>query len=154
PGIWSLTVSARGYQRFEIANYSVATESAAKELIMPLRVGYTLRGRVYDEISGQGIVAASVGFRDADIAQFEGNWRNRVSVTTAKNGAFVLDGVPLGRITVEISAQDYAARELDVVVRDDTPLLEIGLSAGATISGRLTATDGVTPVTGAVGLFN
>ncbi|MFZ2507087.1 MAG: carboxypeptidase-like regulatory domain-containing protein, partial [Steroidobacteraceae bacterium] len=66
----------------------------------------------------------------------------------------VLEGVPSGRITLEISAKDYADRELDIVVGDETSPLEIGLSIGGTIAGRLTAADGITPVAGAVGLFD
>jgi hypothetical protein len=66
----------------------------------------------------------------------------------------MLDGVPSGRVTLEISAQDYASREFDVVVGSETSPLEIGLSAGGTIAGRLTTADGVTPVAGMAGLFH
>ena len=127
---------------------------ATSEIVLPLRPGHSLRGRIYDEASGAGIAAASVGFREAGTERFEGNWRSRVGVTSAKDGSFVLDGLPAGRVTLEISAQDYAGRELNVVAGNDTSPLEIGLSAGGTITGRLTTADGVTPVAGAAGLFN
>ena len=154
PGSWDVTASARGYQRFELIRLHLLRGKATSEIVLPLRPGHSLRGRIYDEASGAGIAAASVGFREADTGRFEGNWRSRVGVTSAKDGSFVLDGLPAGRVTLEISAQDYAGRELNVVAGNDTSPLEIGLSAGGTITGRLTTADGVTPVAGAAGLSN
>ncbi|MFZ2507686.1 MAG: carboxypeptidase regulatory-like domain-containing protein, partial [Steroidobacteraceae bacterium] len=127
---------------------------ATPEVVLPLRAGHRLRGRVYDEASGAGIAAATIAFRESDMGRFEGNFRSRVRVTSEKNGSFVLEGVPSGRVTLDIWAQDYAGRELDIVVSDETPPLEVGLSIGGTIAGRLTAADGITPVAGAVGLFD
>jgi hypothetical protein len=97
-----------------------------------------VHGRVYDDASGAGIAAASIAFRESDIGRFEGNFRSRVRVTSEKNGSFVLEGVPPGRVTLEIGAQDYAGRELDIVVSDETSPLEIGLSTGGTIAGAAT----------------
>ncbi len=154
PGKWTVTASARGYQRFELGNLQISSGEVTPEIVLPLRPGHRLRGRVYDEISGVGIASASIGFRESHVGRFEGNWRMRVHVTSEKNGSFVLEGAPPGRITLAISAQDYAGRELDVVVGEETSPLEIGLSAGGTIAGHLTAADGLTPVAGAVGLFH
>lgn len=154
PGDWTVTASGSGYQRFELIGLRIVRGRATPEVILPLRPGHRLSGRVYDEASGVGIAAASVGFRQSDTGRFEGNWRWRVRVTSAKNGSFVLEGVPPGRVTLEISAQDHAGRELDVVVGSETSPLEIGLSAGGTIAGHLAAADGFTPVAGTVGLFH
>jgi hypothetical protein len=57
-------------------------------------------------------------------------------------------------LTLSVYAPDHGDRELDVVVNEATGPVEIALSAGGAIAGRLTAADGVTPVQGAVGLFN
>lgn len=154
PGNWTVTVSARGYQRFELIGLHILEGDATPEIILPLRAGHRLRGRIYDEATGAGIASASVGFRESDTGRFEGNWRMRVRVTSGKNGSFALEGVPVGRITLMISAQHFAGRELDVVVGNGTSPLEIGLSTGGTIAGRLTAADGITPVAGSAGLFN
>ncbi len=153
PGTWTVTASAPGYQRFELIGLDMLKGGATPEVVLPLRAGNIVHGRVYDEASGAGIAVASISFRESDTGRFEGNFRSRVRVTSAKNGSFVLEGVPPGRVTVEIGAQDYAGRELDIVVSDETSLLEISLSTGGTIAGHLTAADG-TPVAGAVGLFN
>ena len=154
PGHWAFMTTAPGYQRFELNDLRIAKGEATPEIVLPLRRGYTVQGRVYDEDSGAGIAGASVAFRESGVEMFEGNWRNRVSVTSAKDGSFALDGVPRGRVTLEVYAQDYTARELDVTVDDGSMPVEIGLSAGGTIAGRLTAADGVTPVAGAAGLYN
>jgi hypothetical protein len=154
PGTWTVTASAPGYQRFELIGLDILKGEATPEVVLPLRAGHIVNGRVYDEASGAGIAAASIAFRESDTGRFEGNFRSRVRVTSAKNGSFALQGVPHGSVTLEIGAQDYVGRDLDIVVSDKTSTLEIGLSPGGTIAGRLTAADGITPVAGAVGLFN
>jgi hypothetical protein len=154
PGHWMVTTTARGYQRFKLNDLQIPKGGSTPEIVLPLRTGLTVRGRVYDEISGDGIASANVAFREADLATYEGDWRNRVHVTTAKDGSFSLDGVPRGRITLEIDAQYYAHREVGVAVDDRMRPVEIGLSPGGMIAGRLTASDGVTPVAGVAGLYN
>jgi hypothetical protein len=154
PGDWTVTTTAPGYQTFELAGLRIVKGAATPEVVLPLRPGYALRGRVYDEASGAGVEAASLSFRESHEGRFEGNWRSRVRVTTGTDGSFVLAGVPPGRITLEISAQDYAGREVEIAVRGDLSALQIGLSSGAMIAGYLAAADGVTPIAGRVSLFN
>jgi hypothetical protein len=153
-GVWTVTASAGGYQRFELNGLALSKGATTREVVLPMRRGHTLRGRVYDEDSGAGIAAASIGFREASTGRFEGNFRMRVHVQSAKDGTFALDGVPTGRMTLDVYAQDHGGRELEVMVNDATGPVEIALSAGGTISGRLAAADGVTPIAGAIGLFN
>ncbi len=152
-GQWSVTAESTGYQRFNLFGLKLANGETTAEVVLPLRRGHTLRGRVYDGASQAGIASASIGFREADTGRFEGNWRTRPHVSSSKDGSFVLNGVPPGRITLEVSANDYASRELDVAVADDTAPVEIALSSGGMIAGRLTAADGVTPIEGFAGLF-
>jgi Carboxypeptidase regulatory-like domain len=153
PGAWLLTVSARGYQRFELEGV-IPNDVAPRELIVPMRPGYALRGRVYDEASGAGIAAADVSFREAQESLFGSNWRSRPRIVTRKDGTFALESLPPGRIKLMVNAREYAGRELEVLVGDDMPPVEVGLAAGASIAGRLTAADGVTPVEGQVGLYS
>jgi hypothetical protein len=153
PGAWLMTVSARGYQRFELEGV-IPNEAAPPEMIVPMRAGYALRGRVYDEASGAGVAAADVSFREAQEALFGSNWRTRPRIVTRKDGSFSLESLPPGRIKLMVSARDYASRELDILVGEDTQPVEVGLAAGASIAGRLTAADGVTPVEGQAGLYS
>jgi len=116
---------------------------------MPLRAGYRLSGRVYDQLSGNGIAAARIGFREAQPAfsgHFHNNPRARTHSISQKNGSFVLEGVPPGRITLVVSLDSYVLRELEMLVDDRTAPVEVGLSVGGTIAGRLMAADGATPV--------
>ena len=154
PGIWTVTAKATGYQRFELPGLALRKGAATSEILLPMRSGSMLRGRVYDEDTGAGIAGAGISFREAATGRFEGNFRARQLATSAKDGTFVLDGVPSGRLTLSVYAPDHGDRELDVVVNDATGPVEIALSAGGAIAGRLTAADGVTPIQGAVGLFN
>jgi Carboxypeptidase regulatory-like domain len=153
PGRWSVIADAQGYQRFEIEGLTLVKGQSTAEGVLPLRRGHEVRGRIYDETTNAGVAAATITSREANTGRFEGNWRTRSSATSAKDGSFVLNGVPAGRMTLEASASDYAPREIDVVVGDETAPVEIGLSSGATIAGRLTAADGVTPIAGMAGLY-
>ena len=154
PGNYRVTTKASGYQRFEVTDLVLPEGAATPEIVMPLRAGHILRGRLYDETSGAGVAGGSVTFREADSDRFDKGWRSRVQVKSASDGSFVLDGVPAGRITLQISAQEYASRELEVLASNETAPLEIALSTGGLIAGRLTAADGVTPLAGRAGLFN
>lgn len=151
--VWRITVSARGYQRAELNNLQIPAGEATAEVLVPLKAGHKITGRVYDATSGVGIAAASISFRDSRLDEFEGNWRIRVRVTSEKDGSFVLDGVPPGRMALAVSARDYAERRLEVVSAANMLPLEIAMSTGGTLAGYLAAADGVTPVQGYVGLF-
>jgi protocatechuate 3,4-dioxygenase beta subunit len=154
PGAWAAIVSADSYQRFELSPLRLPAGEATAELVMPLRRGHLLRGRVYDENTGAGIPDANVQFREADVERWAGNFRMRPQEKTGKDGVFELDGVPPGRIKLTVWAQNYAGTELDITVVENTPGVEIALVTGGTIAGRLTAADGITPVIGSVGIFS
>jgi hypothetical protein len=152
PRAWHLFVTARAYQPFQLRGSLRTPGEITPEVVFPLRSGSRLRGRVYDLATGDGISAANISFREAHLGRFEGEWRSRPSATSGKNGSFLLEGVPYGAITLQIDAQQYAGREVNVVIEKKTTPVEIGLAAGGTIAGRFTAADGYTPAAGSVGL--
>jgi Carboxypeptidase regulatory-like domain len=152
PGQWGIIAEAAGYQPF-ITDLQLTKGSTTADWVVPLVRGHTLRGRVFDQSSGAGIAAASISFHEAGKHRYEGNFRLRPRAQSQVGGAFALSGLPAGRITLEVHASNYANRDFDVTVDSDTPPVEIGLSGGGSIEGRITAADGVTPVTGSVGLF-
>jgi Carboxypeptidase regulatory-like domain len=153
PGRWSLVAQAAGYQPFLLDSLVLVEGKTTADLVVPLVRGYTLRGRVYDLASNTGIASAYIAYRPAGEGFYQGNFRMRPSTQSGKDGAFVLNGLPPGRITLQVSARNYAERDTDLTVDDDTAPLEIGLSGGGIISGRLTASDGVTSVKGFAGLY-
>jgi large repetitive protein len=152
PAVWVVAVSARGYQRFDINALPIATGEAKSEMILPLLRGYRLRGRVYDESSGDGIASADVRFRPSHLGRYKGNFRMRVSTHTKRDGSFVLDGLPPGGVILSVSSAKHMAREIDVFVGESMKALQIGLTTGGAVSGYLAAADGLTPVAGWVGL--
>jgi carboxypeptidase family protein len=137
------------------SHVAMAGENATpRKVVRPSAPRHAVRGRVYDERSGGGIGTATILFRDANVARYEGNWRSRPQTHAANDGSFTMDAVPAGRITLQVYAEGYESREVDIVVTDDTPPIDIAMSTGGSISGRLVAADGVTPVVGQIGLYD
>ena len=63
-GQWNVMVAAQRYQDFHIDGVSIAAGKATREVVMPLRLGHTLKGRVFDQASGAGIGEAWIAVRD------------------------------------------------------------------------------------------
>lgn len=153
-GVWTIFAKARGYQRFELPAVAIADDQAAQEVLIPMRPGQALKGRVFDEATDAGIAGATLNFREAHVDRYDGDFRMRPSTLSQKNGAFVLDGLPEGRIVIAVHAKNYASRELEVAIGNKQAPVEIGLSTGGTIAGYLAGTDGLTPVSGMISLLN
>src|SRR6185503_17544672 len=144
---------AGGYQPFLLDSLVLVEGKTTPDLVVPLVRGYAVQGRVYDLASNTGIAAAHITYHPAGEGFFQGNFRLRTRTQWAMDGTFKLDGVPPGRITLDVSARNYAERRVDLTVDDDTAPLEVGLSSVGLISGRLTESDGVTSVAGFIGLY-
>jgi hypothetical protein len=153
PGHWMMIAAAAGYQPFFLQSVELLEGRTTSEVLLPLVRGYAVRGRVYDLASNTGIASADITYHPAGEGFYDGNFRLRPSTESGKDGTFILSGLPPGRITLDISAQKYAGRELDLTLDDDMAPLEIGLSGGGSIAGRLTASDGATSVPGWAGLY-
>lgn len=153
PGKWSLTAQASGYQRFELHNLT-PSDRRTSSLVLPLRRGYAVLGRVHDSASDFGIASARIRFREAHLGRFDGNWRARPQVISSTDGSFHLDALPLGNIILEVHAEKYAYREVAMTVGEDNAPIEIPLSRGGSISGYLVASDGLTRVSGMVGVWS
>jgi hypothetical protein len=149
-GNWYVTVTAPGYQRFMIEDLEIAADQETRELTVPMLRGYKVTGRVFDESSGAGIAHATVIYQEAsgDI----GGVRTGHAVSK-KNGSFVFEGVPRGRIKLQARSLEHAERQLEIVVSEQTPPVEIGLASGGAIAGFV-VTAGGAPVAAAVALIN
>ncbi|MGH8241694.1 MAG: carboxypeptidase-like regulatory domain-containing protein, partial [Steroidobacteraceae bacterium] len=146
-GHWNVRVAAQRYQHFLIDGISIAAGKATREVVMPLRLGHTLKGRVFDQSSGAGIGEARIGVRDASVPGPD-PLRSRYETSKTKaDGSFVLDGVPGGDVIVTANAKDHAWGELTVTVNENTPPVQIGLATGGRIAGMVVAPDG-TPAKG------
>jgi len=67
---------------------------------------------VYDVASNTGIASAGITYHPAGQGFYDSNFRLRPSTQSGMDGTFVLNGLPPGRITLDVSARKYAAREL------------------------------------------
>jgi hypothetical protein len=138
PSIWSVEVSARGYQHFFIREVKIVAGESTHEILVPLLRGYTVRGRVIERRTGTGIADAWVSFTEAG----RHGWRQRASTKSKDDGTFVLDGVAGGEIKLTANAENHAYGEFDVFVDENTPPQEIALSSGGTIAGIVTSPSG------------
>ncbi len=140
-------VAAQRYQHFHIEGVSIAAGKATREVVMPLRLGHTLKGRVFDQASGAGIGDAWIAFRDASVPWPNPDPTRNRHEKSKDDGTFVLDGVPGGDMIVTATAKDHAWGEVAVTVNENTPPVQIGLATGGKIAGMVVAPDG-TPAKG------
>jgi hypothetical protein len=159
-GEWTVTASAARYQRLVLTNMQLEG-GPTPEIVLALRRAPRIRGRVYDEASGAPIGNAHVMIetRMPDLVPsttIDSGRMSRVvpSTTSANDGTFVLEDLAPGRATLNVWAEDYLARNVDVTVGDNTPALQIGLVAGGSVTGRLVASDGAMPLSGWAWLHN
>lgn len=150
PGEWTLAATATGYQTFELNDLRLPVAEPAEDLVLLLHPGLRLRGRVYDEDSGAPIADVHImAHRTRVLRESESRL---FGTPTQADGTFVLEGLAPGRYGVSVVSEDYERKKIEVVVGDNTAPLEIGLFMGGTITGRLVASDGTTPVSGMVNL--
>ncbi|MBL8268031.1 carboxypeptidase-like regulatory domain-containing protein, partial [Steroidobacter sp.] len=151
-GLWTVFATAAGYQRFELPEVQLVAAKVSEELLIPMRPGVAVRGRVFNQATGAPVAAATLQFREAHVGRYQGNFRMRPSVRSQQDGSFLLDGLPTGSVIVTAHAERYAARELTVTTGNKMAPLEIGLSTGGSIAGYLAGSDGITAVSGQVTL--
>lgn len=153
-GTWTILTTASGYQRFDMPAVRLSEREQPEDVLIPMRAGLSVHGRVVDEITNAGIASATVSFREASVGRYEGNFRLRPSVQSRKDGSFTLDGLPPGVVRLQAYASNYVVEEIETFVSRKTAPVELALSKGATLSGYLAGTDGITPVQGEVNLTN
>ncbi len=119
--------------------------------MLPLQKGHTLRGRVYDQATGAGI-AANIDVHDPLTPVAFRSRGQGTEKAAADDGSFVIEGLPPGRTHLAVEAKNYTSRTVVVEVGANTPSLEIGLSAGAMITGLFTTTAGAPITEGSVTL--
>ena len=107
-GNWNVMVAARRYQHFHIEGVSIAAGKARREVVMPLRLGHTLKGRVFDQASGAGIGEAWITFRDPSVPWPNPDPTRNRHEKSNDDGSFVLNGVPGGDMIVTATAKDHA----------------------------------------------
>lgn len=117
-------------------------EAPGSDVRLELDPTATLRGHVIDAQSRAAVtqftivVVKEAGGPEGSTAQKQ---------VGDPEGAFALDDVPVGDVTVSVNAEGYRAKKVEgVTLAADAPAqdLEIALETGATLRGRVTNTDG------------
>jgi protocatechuate 3,4-dioxygenase beta subunit len=112
-------------------------EAPARDVLFALPASGTLRGRAVDAQSHEPVRRLSVTAAPAGGAH---GWRREGTVDEA-TGAFVVEDVPEGTVTLTASAEGYASHTADeiTVLADAEPVeLELALVADLPLSGRVT----------------
>lgn len=126
-GEWRLTIFAQNHEPFE-ARLVIGDSEARTTTPLPLRRGRSITGRMFDVADGSGIRGATVMFRDP---KREGaHWRTPRIAQTTRDGWLIVDGVPVGALTVEAHADGYAPRHFSVPLSaDDTaPSVDVSMT--------------------------
>jgi protocatechuate 3,4-dioxygenase beta subunit len=155
PGKWKVSASASGYRPSEVAGIDVGEAETKEGVVLSLKKGGSLSGRVLDPRRGTGVANASVSWSEgsggpqfpgaAALARFTGGG---TAVSTDADGRYRLDGLPTGKVTVAAEHPDYlkATREVDV---EDEATADLTLSVGGSIAGSVVGKDGRSAVVGA-----
>ena len=142
-GTWRPAITAPGYQQFNLDKLHLLPARATRDIAVPLRRGYSVRGRIVEESGGAAVVGAWVSFRPFGTEQ---DSRMHIPYSQSKaDGSFFLDGLPGGDVILDVVAPEHAQRLVSITVDETTPPQEIAVSTGGTIAGTVVTARG-TPV--------
>jgi hypothetical protein len=152
-GKWDISIEAEGYQPLQLSGVYIPPGGKSEDLILALKKGYEMRGRIIDAATGLGVRSASISYvaKSGSGAQ-ELNPPPPKSTSTDSEGVFVLKNLPAGPLVLSIMADNYV-RESREVSADAESVVEVALTAGLAITGRLLSYDGALGVAGTVTLW-
>ncbi|MCA1579853.1 MAG: carboxypeptidase regulatory-like domain-containing protein [Acidobacteria bacterium] len=160
-GKWTVRATASGYRNGETSGVELGEGETKEGVVVSLRKGGSLSGRVLDPKKGTGVPNASVSWQAAGssgggpgamFARMAGGAANTATNTDA-DGRFRFDGLPEGRVTLVADHPDYLETSRDVDPEKDTNV-DIALGTGGAISGTVVDRDGRTPMAGALVALN
>jgi protocatechuate 3,4-dioxygenase beta subunit len=151
PGKITVRATAPGYRPGEVA-VEIAEGETKEGVLVSLRRGGSVAGRVLDGGRGTPVANASVSWRPSGATTMMGDFSSNNTNTDA-DGKFRFDGLPPGTLTVTARHADYAEATKDVDP-DKESAVDVSLAAGGFISGVLVGRDGRSPVAGAVVTIN
>ncbi len=158
-GKWKVVASAPGYRPADVAGIELGEGETKEGVVLSLKRGASVSGRVLDPRRGSGVpnawVSWSVGpgvsqFPPASaIGRLTGDG---TAVSTDADGRYRVEGLPSAKITISAEHPDYLETSRQVEVEDDETV-DLTLSLGGSIAGSVVAKDGRSAIPGAqVGL--
>jgi protocatechuate 3,4-dioxygenase beta subunit len=146
-GRWSIRAEAPGYRPAEVSAIEIGAAETKEGVVLSLKRGGTVSGRVLDAARGSAVPNASLSWRTgAPVFGFGG--RGQRQTATDADGRFTFDALPEGKITLDASHPDYMEASVEVEP-DRQNSVDIALGPGASISGSVVGSDGRTPMGGA-----
>ncbi len=152
PGTWTVQASAATYRSADVGGISVAGGETKEDVVVSLKRGGVITGKVLDAAGGMPIANVTVSWEPAGSPPgpaamaarlLDGGGAN-VTATDA-DGRFSFDSLPDGKITITATHPDYLE-----ATRDSDPNtgmeVQIPLGSGGSISGGVVGSDGTTPV--------
>jgi 5-hydroxyisourate hydrolase-like protein (transthyretin family) len=148
----TIVALARGYMPGEVQGIDIIPGEPTPEVLIELKRGITLRGRVIDKASGKPLAGVQISQGDSITARLrEDRGLGHAPATSDADGLFALEGLPAGTLSITAESKNHADLSRRMVLTQDTSV-ELALSLGATITGQVLAADGVTPVQASVQL--
>ncbi len=151
PGKYRLRGRADGHADSEALNVEAEAGVEASDLELVLLPSATVTGRVVERGTSSGVEGALVyvsraegpmaGFNASDNLGGEPQAPpDSVSTTTDSEGAFVLDGLNPGQVTLQVRSRDYAPESIPAVPAPSEVTVEV--SAGGEVVGVVLDSDG------------
>ncbi len=152
PGTWSVVVEAKGYQSAHAGNVVVEEGGTVQNVEVKVSLGASLKGRVSDVTSGQPVAGATVthgaaGGGGGPMAVIAAASAEEETATDA-DGAFTLDGLVPGKVSLTVKHPDYSDAHQTVDVKEGTAGVEIKLTPGSALGG-VVLSDAQQPLPGA-----
>jgi hypothetical protein len=134
----TLTVRAAGYgsQSIDVT----VEEGKPGEVTFKLARGRKITGHVREE-GGAPVGGARIRVEREDNSQWDDAFTT--AGETAGDGAFVLDGVPKEALTVVATSDRHMTSRIAVAAGDDDPRLDVTLSLGMKVKGRVVSSEGL-----------
>ncbi|HUM02734.1 MAG TPA: carboxypeptidase regulatory-like domain-containing protein, partial [Thermoanaerobaculia bacterium] len=156
PGKVEVTASAPGYLDGKVTGVEVSEGEVKEGVVVSLKKGRAISGRVLDPERGGGVPNATVSWRrpsdrmgdsfavgpNGAFAMFPN------SATTDAEGRFEYDAVPPEKLIFKASHPDFLDAEVPLDASSESAV-EITLSQGGSIKGIVRNRDGSSPVAGA-----
>jgi large repetitive protein len=146
-GRWTFAAQAPGYRAAEMTDIVINAGESTEGVVFSLAKGVELSGRIIDAKTGAGLPDINVSYLVATEVELpdwssRSGWKREI---TDANGNFKFDGLPLGKIMI-IATSPFHAEARRAVTAGEESFVEIKLSAGCSISGRVVGPDLISPL--------
>ncbi|HVE66065.1 MAG TPA: carboxypeptidase regulatory-like domain-containing protein, partial [Thermoanaerobaculia bacterium] len=157
PGKWSVRATSPGYRPTEVSGIEVAEGETKEGVVVSLKKGAVVSGRVLDPRRGTGVPNASVDWLEGSDALGQGRMAamnarfgdgGGSAVTTDADGRFRFEGLPAGKLTFSAEHPDFVETSKQIEL-DDEATVDLTLGLGGSIAGTVVGKDGRTAVPGA-----